>query len=67
MDLSKPLSSSLSNILPIVKFDAIMYNFMLLFLLGGNKTIGFIGYSLMLSKRKIFVKNIFILKYKIYD
>lgn len=50
MALSTPFSSSWANILPMVKSNAAMYNFILLFLLGGKKIRVFIRLYLMLSK-----------------
>lgn len=47
MALSTPLPSSWANMLPIVESDVEMYNFMLLFHIGGSNTGGFNKYSLM--------------------
>jgi len=41
MAISTPFSSSWANMHPIVESDAEMYNFMLLFLIEGNKIGGF--------------------------
>jgi len=41
MALSTPFSSYWANMLPIVESDAEIYDFMLLFLIGGKKIGGF--------------------------